>query len=290
MFPDHPEYCDIIVYCKYVACSLSIVGSITVLLLIVLLRKYTVFAQRLIAYLSVASLVMSVAFLPSDFSTKPSTLCVVQGAVVQFFVMNAIYWINVITINFYWSVFYEHGLKRYELMLLVMSVLIPGASSAAPFLGHHTYGPAGAWCWLSDIWEWRFGVWYIWRITTLAVMIVVVSRIVCHLNLYSRTRHSFSDFRTVSEDIRTLRLYPVVYLLVSLFPVINRVQNAIKPDDPVFVLFVLQACTDPLFGAIVAIIFLLDGNTRRALSVSKCMVVVRRCRTGSTEIRRYDVE
>ncbi|WAR27278.1 hypothetical protein MAR_012982 [Mya arenaria] len=38
----------------------------------------------------------------------------------------------------------------------------------------------------------------------------------------------------LKEDIKPLRLYPFVYLAISIFPIINRIQNAVDAEHPVF--------------------------------------------------------
>jgi hypothetical protein len=43
-------------------------------------------------------------------------------------------------------------------------------------------------------------------------------------------------------------MYPAVYLAVSLFAIINRVQNASQPDHPVFALYLLHSLTSPTQG------------------------------------------
>lgn len=43
-------------------------------------------------------------------------------------------------------------------------------------------------------------------------------------------------------------MYPAIYLIASLFAVINRVQNAADPDHPVFALYLLQSLFSPMQG------------------------------------------
>lgn len=69
--------------------------------------------------------------------------------------------------------------------------------------------------------------------------------------------------------MKLLRLYPIVYLLANFFPLINRIQNASssgRHDNPVFVLTLLHALTNPLQGALNALVYGCDKETLSKLT------------------------
>ena len=265
-FLDNPGNCRVIIRCKYAACALSIIGSLIVLSLTCVLKKYKQFKYRLIAYLSLASFVLSIAFIPYDFNTEQTGPCIAQGVVIEFCIIAVVYWVNVLAINLYVSTFHSGSLKRLEIPFVILGIVIPCVFFAVPLIADtHIYGPAGPWCWMVGKWQWRFGTWYFWRFLTLLVMILIVCRVVYHLQVILKKRHSGEATDNVRDDIRTQSMYPVVFFLVNMFPTINRIQNAADPNNPVFALYLLQALSDPLFGAVIAIVFVLDGETRRSL-------------------------
>ena len=49
--------------------------------------------------------------------------------------------------------------------------------------------------------------------------------------------------------LRDARWYPLVYLLVSIMPLVNRVHNAVDPANPSYALYSLHAISAPLQGA-----------------------------------------
>ncbi|MGH0131623.1 UNVERIFIED_CONTAM: hypothetical protein FKN15_047123 [Acipenser sinensis] len=74
----------------------------------------------------------------------------------------------------------------------------------------------------------------------------------------------FMEF--AAEEIKPLKWYPSVYLLVSLFPLINRLHNAFNPLQPVFSLTLLHVISAPLHGLANAFVFGLDKDTWGQLS------------------------
>jgi hypothetical protein len=65
----------------------------------------------------------------------------------------------------------------------------------------------------------------------------------------------------LKEDIKPLRVYPFIYLAVSVFPLINRIQNAAARNSPDFALVLLASISAPLHGALNAIAFGFDRET-----------------------------
>ena len=49
------------------------------------------------------------------------------------------------------------------------------------------------------------------------------------------------------------RFYPLVYVGANLIGSINRVQNAIQPDQPFFFLYLLHALTSPMIGVLISL-------------------------------------
>nr|KAG5692319.1 hypothetical protein BaRGS_009529 [Batillaria attramentaria] len=86
---------------------------------------------------------------------------------------------------------------------------------------------------------------------------------------YAYIIYMLSRQRMLKEDIKPLRLYPFVYLAVSIFPLINRIQNAFDPEDQIFWLVVIASLSAPLHGALNALVFGMDKDTLKKLTPSQ---------------------
>ncbi|XP_072032445.1 uncharacterized protein [Amphiura filiformis] len=275
---DGNEYkCNVILAIRKSMAALSLVGCVFMMVIIWLFRKYTLFAQRLILYLTIAAFFSSISYLmQSDRPDGP--LCNFEAFWVTLWDWAVLNWTCCITFNLLMSVARMTSTEKYEIMYHCVGWGIPLFVSALPFIGDH-YGPAGAWCWITDEYmdgtEWRFSIWYG------PLFIIIFLMFICYIyvlftlkkmiGVYQGTQepqpqHAERDRRLIRKEIRPLAAYPCIYLVLSIFALINRIQNAVAPDDPIFALVILQAITSPMVGAINAIVYGLDRTTRKKLN------------------------
>ncbi|MGH0151025.1 UNVERIFIED_CONTAM: hypothetical protein FKN15_023407 [Acipenser sinensis] len=116
----------------------------------------------------------------------------------------------------------------------------------------------------------RFEIWYIPLFTLIFLMTLCYVRIIYvakeRVLSWSGTFNPEREWRKLSEEIKPLKWYPSVYLMVSLFPLINRLHNAFNPLQPVFSLTLLHVISAPLHGLANAFVFGLDKDTWGQLS------------------------
>ena len=277
MFPHQPHYCDWLLSCKRIAACLSIVGCLFTVFIIWLFHKYTEFSQRMIIHLSIGTLLQALSYLMVDISTEITPLCIVQGALMQFVAWVILLWILAIIINLLLHVTGtgSRTLERHEYGVSLFCWFVPVLIAALPFLDE-AYAPAGTWCWLKNTWGWRFGSWYIWSICS--CVFIFVSTVIVAYKLRTMSESVVGTFdssyerrqKSIKDAVRTLRLYPIAYFLVILFPTINRIQNALHGsqghDAYVFALVLLHSLTDPLDGAVITLVFVMDKRTRHHLT------------------------
>lgn len=278
MFPAHPEYCDWLLLCKSISASLSIIGCLFTIFIIWLFHKYTEFTQRMIIHLSVATLLQAISYLLVDFVSEATLLCTIQGALMQFVAWVILLWILAIIINLLSQVIRGKRLGKYEIQLSLFCWFVPVLIAALPFVDD-AYAPAGAWCWLKNTWGWRFGSWYIWSLCSFVFIFVSIVVITYKLRQHEKSVVGTFDseyamrHKLIKEAVRTLRVYPIAYFLVILFPTINRIQNILHGsqghDAYVFELVLLHSLTDPLDGAVITLAFVMDRRTRRVLKFKK---------------------
>ena len=274
MFPSNPGYCVALVYCKRVSSVLSIIGCILTIFLIWLFKKYAEFAQRMIIHLSLGSLQLAISYIMGDFYIDSTIACIVQATWMQYSIWHILLWVCLIILNLLLNILWSKSLQRYETVMSIVGWLVPGFLAALPFIWN-AYGPAGAWCWIKNEWAWRFGLWYIWDfISFIAIFICIVVvnfklRNRFEADLTTMDAATFMRKQEMDRDIRTLRLYPIFYFLAIIFPLTNRLQNAIlyaTEEGYVFPLVLLHCMFGPLKGFANAVVFLMDERTRTLLN------------------------
>lgn len=289
---DDPHQCDVIINVKRAVACISFVACIFMIFVIWLFKKYKAFTQRLILYLSIASFMDSIAYIMSDYYSD-GALCDFQAFWMTWFDWVCLLWVCCITINLGLLAIKMKKTEKYEWLYHVVCWIVPLIISCIPFAGDH-YGPAGAWCWLVE-WKWRFGIWYVPLFLIIFLLFVAYIYIVVVVNRRVHTYEGTYDPDVeqtkilMKEDIKPLRGYPFVYLAVSIFPLVNRIQNAIN-HQPVFVLYLLHIISSPLHGAMNAIVFGMDKETMKRLTPSQIKLALRSRREGATLIREYPVQ
>ncbi|KAG1959730.1 G-protein-coupled receptor [Pimephales promelas] len=219
--------CDVILKVKRATGTFSLVACFFMLFVIWLLRRYNSLAQKMVVSLTVAAFFDSVAYVMGE-SHSEGSLCNFQAWWLTYFDWAALVWVCLITFNLYLNLVREIRTEHYETPYHVVAWGIPLLMSTLPLMAGY-YGPAGAWCWITDNHvRWRFGIWYIPLFSMIILMICCYARIICVAN--ERMRSWLGTFNpererrkiSLAEEIRPLKWYPSVYLLVSIFPLINR--------------------------------------------------------------------
>ncbi|XP_048247318.1 cyclic AMP receptor-like protein A isoform X3 [Haliotis rufescens] len=273
MFPDNPDHCDTVVLVRKVVASFSFIGCVFMIFVIWLFKKYIVFTQRLILYLSISALLDSISYLMEHTESDmipDSKLCNFLGWWLTFFDWTVLLWVGCITFNLYMNVIRATTTHRFEWAYHILCWVFSFVVSCLPFINDR-YGPAGAWCWIIEDWKWRLGIWYGPLFIIIALLFVAYIYISVMLHRKANTWEGTYDPDTerehqmLKEDIKPLRFYPFVYLAVSIFPLINRIQNAISPHYHVFALVLLASISAPLHGALNAIVFGMDKETLHKL-------------------------
>lgn len=299
MFAGEPKLRTWLLACKWVSALPSVIGCLFTIFIIWLFRKYTEFSQRMIVHLSIATFIQATSFLLVDFSSKESTPCIIQGFLMHFIAWVILLWILAVMMNLILQVMCAKRMSRYEVQISIFCWFFPVLIAVMPF-ADDAYGPAGPWCWLKNTWRWRFGAWYIWSIASELFLLVAFILITYKLRKNEKSCVGTYDsgynvrHRLVKEAVRTLRLYPIVYFFVIIFPAINRIQNVIHGsegcDQYIFPLVLLHTLTDPLDGLGITLVFVLDRRTRRLLNLRSIKEAWRRKFKNKLEIQEFNLK
>ncbi|XP_031147929.1 uncharacterized protein si:dkey-100n23.5 isoform X2 [Sander lucioperca] len=260
---DSEDYrCVVILTVKRATGTFSLVGCIFMLFVIWLLRRYHSLAQKMILSLTVAAFFDSVGYVMGD-SHPEGSLCDFQACWLTYFDWSALAWVCLITVNLYLNLVREISTNRYEI-------------------------------WITDDHvAWRFGIWYVPLFSLIFLMICCYARIICVANARMQswlgTFNPERERRKVSlaEEIKPLKWYPSVYLLVSIFPLINRLHNAFYPQDPSFSLTLLHVLSAPLHGLANAFVFGLDRDWWSLLNPTGMQLALQSRLCDRTRIGEY---
>ncbi|XP_077336995.1 cyclic AMP receptor-like protein A [Lithobates pipiens] len=290
--PSSSSQCVTINTVKRITAAFSLIGCICMLVLIWLFRKYNSLAQKMILSLAVAAFFDSIAYV-MDEVLLDGALCNFQAWWLTYFDWCALAWVCCITLNLYLNVVKEMRTDRYGLAYHVTAWGIPFLLSCLPLFGDY-YGPAGAWCWITDEHvAWRFVIWYIplfsliflMMLCYLRIIYVAKQRVITWSGTYDPGRERTKIL--MAEEIKPLKWYPCVYLAVSLFPLLNRIHNAFYPSQPMFALTLLHVMSAPLHGLANAIVFGLDKEMWSQLTITSLRVAFQSRLCDSTKIKEY---
>ena len=290
LFDGDDVKCTTLVYVKVTFSALSIFGSLLTIGILVLFQKYKEFTQRMIGNLSLSSLLLGISYLLDNFEKEATPLCVFQGALMTFCVWSIMTWNVCIVANLYRRVLSGIDWRQREIIMTISCWITPLVIASLPFIGG-VYGPAGAWCWIINDVRWRFSIWYIWAILSVILFFLITVHIVYTLfrakNQLQRSGTGVLQVQALHADIRILRMYPVVYFLVHIFPIIGRVQDALHGYS--FGVLLLQTVAGPLDGAAVALVYVLDRKTMHLLTKKGIREAIGKWRKKKTQIREYQV-
>ncbi|XP_073523399.1 uncharacterized protein [Phyllobates terribilis] len=284
--------CVTITVVKRITATFSLIACFCMLIVIWLFRKYNSLAQKMILSLAIAAFFDSIAYVMSEV-LPDGVLCNFQAWWLTYFDWCALAWVSSITLNLYLNVVKEMRTDQYQLAYHFTAWGVPFILSCLPLFGD-LYGPAGAWCWITDEHvAWRFVIWYIPLFTLIFLMMlcylriiyVAKQRVITWSGTYDPGRERSKII--MAEEIKPLKWYPCVYLAVSLFPLLNRIHNAFYPSHPVFILTLLHVMSAPLHGLANTIVFVLDKETWSQLTMTSLRVAFQSRLCDRTKITEY---
>ncbi|XP_019956123.2 uncharacterized protein [Paralichthys olivaceus] len=149
--------CVVILTVKRATGTISLAGCLFMLFVIWLLRRYHSLAQKMILSLTVAAFFDSVAYVMGE-SHPEGSLCAFQAWWLTYFDWSSLAWVCLITLNLYLNLVRETSTNRFEMFYHLVAWGVPLVMASLPLLKGY-YGPAGAWCWITDDHvAWRFGI------------------------------------------------------------------------------------------------------------------------------------
>ena len=265
----------------------------------VLLKKYRCFTQRLILYLAIAALTYSLASAVNVEAyavyRTPSLrgYCVFTGFLEQLISWWVIMAASCIMLDLFVKVAFNRNTERFEIGYVLIIFLSPLLHSWIPFV-QLAYGPAGAWCWikdksLEDCSDFPLGIWMRFVLYFVPLYIIMpglfILLVVMLVLLWRQRTRWVGKFdpetkrlrKRMEKEIRPLLAYPIIFLIINLFPLVNRIVNIFNPETPLVALYFIVGIFYPLQGTLVTIAFVLDPETRKKLRWKEISVAIKTC-------------
>lgn len=270
--------------------SFSVAGSLFIILSFSLFPKLRKFSYKLVLWLSVSDLVnQSTSYFgnPNDNAFE----CFVQAAGMQFFSVA----------SFMWTVCIAHVLrstvvgKRADIEDAYprMHTLVWTAAALSTLVPSWKYGPTGAWCWIEgdDLTGkiLRFACYYapLWfAIGYNVYAYYCVIRTLRRVQLLANSmRADANQPKFEMKAVSRLGWYPSILIFTHIVGTVNRIQNWLRPQSPVFWLFVSHTATSSLLGFLNSIAYGFNRAVRSQwhASLSGFRDRIRHRRTGRDE-------
>ena len=243
--------------------------------LVLYMRLYKFFIYRLALYQILSSLFFSViqvsllTLLNYDSYYYQQIACQTTAFLMEFFVWIKLLFTLCLVFHLFSLVVCFKNFKKLEIGYVLFSVLFPLLYTWIPFI-HNSYGVAGAWCWIRD---WKddcatqkylegiieqFVLWYgplfisltLSVVAVFIILIVLARRAFAHDNSereYLVENQERYQIKKAIKELLPLLAYPVIFYILSMFPIINRVYSAISAKVS-FQLALAHAFTESLWG------------------------------------------
>ena len=270
---DNDDYrCSAIRTGRLISASLSLVGCLLALLVIIVYKKFRFFTQRLVMYMLCSCMLIALLSLHNLAGDSPG--CTAKGFFRNFAGVSQNLWIICIDIHLL-IVMLKNG-RQQHLEKIYHGVVWGGALvlSIIPLIGNH-YGHAGLWCWIKGGSDYenvlRVICYYLWLMLLVfgggVIYIYIVYKVMKKINSYDGTYNPETERSKAQykKSIRPLLLYPIVDLVLASISTANRIQNWANPGNPVFELALLHSLVSPLWGFVNALVFLLNKETLKQL-------------------------
>ena len=297
--------------------AISLVLLIAVVLILVLFKKHKFFSQRLILYLALSSILVNISIIlhrvdydnqTSEFYTR---FCQFGGYLDQ--VSNWMLLMSVCSIVVYVSlrILFKRNTEKFELAYVFSIFVFPLTFTWIPFV-FNAYGRSGAWCWITS--ENRitcepfftgqvlqYVLWFVPLYFFLLVLLVVYAILLMHQCQKRRRIRRHKNVQAVlvrdslvligEQDFKTLTVFPILYFLLNIFPLINRTYNNLTTSaGPSLVLWYLAALANPIMGSLVTLAYFMDPETRKRLNFKHIRGATVEIFNMNDLIATYDVE
>ena len=245
--------------------SVSLLMCIIAISMVIWFKLYKSFTYRLAVYQVSSSLALSVALCLSTTLVKYDetelyyqVMCRVDAFLLQYTALVKLLFTMCLNFHIFCLAVFFRNLKKFEVGYIVLSCGLPLLVACIPFISD-LYGMAGAWCWIKT-WKHncatnhyfqgileQFLLWYGPLVLSLSFsvigVLIVMLVLVCRLyncqqsslekeHLLERESLEAEERKSIKKalrDLLPLLVYPIIFYLLTLLPLVNRIYSSISP-------------------------------------------------------------
>lgn len=275
---------------------ISFLASLSVVILVLLFKKYKFFSQRLILNVAVAAMIHSFSYTTARVNYYTvreidDPYCYFGGLFNHYTAAVELISIWFTTINIFSVGMCGRNISKLEPLYYVTTYALPALWFwAAIWL--KVYGTSGGWCSVKELEAdcqpfryssyFQFGAWFVPLYISITIILIMLLAVAIK---YFRTLRHWKDKQdpriqgmrnVLRNELRSLISYPIIYVLLNTFSFASLIHHAIfQSSSPV--LTYLRVLTSPLRGAFIALAFTLDKDTRGRLTVTHCKAACLEC-------------
>ena len=272
--------CHNIGLARAIAGLVVVVTGLVALIIILVLRAFKKYSQRLFLYLTIATLlhapiyimeVLAVNCHHNPYPTAREPLCTITGT----FDMYSSWLQNLIVLWITGYLFRVVVLRKFiktkiiEIVVIVLFLIVPLSTALIPLIKRE-YGVSGAWCWISAFKSgsckkidyfglgYQLGLWYLpFLLETIAVFITVI----CIARVFIKKAYTYDEifrdeFKMQMKESLPLLIFPVVYCILNTFEITLDL-IAIKFTD-IYWLWSIDAVINPTKAILVIVGYLVS--------------------------------
>jgi len=233
---------------RIIASSISMMGSLFIIVMYLAYKDLRKFAFKLVVMLSLCDVILGIGNYLGD-GNQDNILCRIQAFIIQFGSISGVFWTAVIAYSI-WEVILrqppssniEGKLKKFHIVVWSSSLFL----SILPFFTN-SYGDADGWCWISkyrnhsSVWGtvWRMGCFYIPLWITIVFIVIIYKKT---LRVLDRS----------AETFKRMRWYPMVLVVTYFFATVDRVWQMFREANYTLSMFrVLFVSLAGLFNVLI---------------------------------------
>jgi hypothetical protein len=285
---------NVILICKYLASSLSVLGTIFIIISYIFLcvqvrchkkRTFSVsersrdeetekkyqnlkmgFGNDLIFCLSISDFIVSIlAFLKSDaiYNNKVDDVCITQGFLSNFFEISGICWTSAISFSILLGTKIKDPnlLSKSYIYLFLYSNILPSILSFGPLITN-SYGPSGAWCWLNvtnnrdkPALIWGLIIYcFAWINIVFNIVAIILSINFFKVRAFEIQEERKEEFCFLRDYCIVLKFFPMILVICFIPATLNRIYSSVTEKDNT-ILYCFQAFFDYFQGFLNSLVY-----------------------------------
>ena len=267
-----------------VASSVSILACITVIIIMIVFKKYMFAIQRLIIYITISVLLNCINQLMqrAAFETiaTETLYCSILGFFSQYSSWCILVSINCALIELIMRIVFRREGGRFEILYVMAIFVLPAAINWAPFL-FNGYGEAYKYCSIpltrhckKDMknlivlivlwWVPLYGTIIFGGLSYVLMFCSIKREKKAYTAMIEVNRKTISE-RTL-EEVGFYKWLPLLYVIIDIVPFATNIYDFVYPRHIIVELWVASAIIRGLQGGLISLVITLDSKTRKRLT------------------------